>query len=493
MSLERAALAAARFGFGARPGELRAIAGDPVGWVKAQLAPERTPPPPIAALPPAEDDVLAFGRFFVAQRLRGDNGAQLSERLERQGLSREEIQRLSTEDAFRQHFRARYEVASKARFDAAFATDRPVHERLVHFWANHFTISALKPQVAGLPSSFEKEAIRPHVCGRFADMLLASTKHPGMGIYLDNWSSIGPNSVWAKNPRSIPRLGFGPGGRPTGLNENLGREILELHTLGVNGGYTQADVQALAAIITGWTYERPPLRYYFNDAKGARTGPQLFSFVADAHEPGDKTLMGKTYPANGVAQGEEALRDLARKPATAHFLATKLARHYIADAPPPAVIERCAQAFLRSDGDLRITMTALVDSPEAWSAPLTKFRRPEEYLIAVMRALDIASLPPGVAANACGAMGQPVWRAQGPDGWADTAGPWLSGDLVWKRIEWAEALAARVSRADLDPVGVGEGALGPLLSVETRQAVQRADSPMQGMVLLLSSPEFQRR
>ena len=493
MSLERAALAASRFGYGARPGELRAIAGDPVGWVKAQLTPERGPPPAITALPAAEDDVLAFGRFYVSRRLQGENGERMEQRLERQGVSRDDIQRLSTEDAFRQHFRARYDNATKARLDTAFVTDQPVFERLVHFWSNHFTISAMKPQAAAMPPSFEKEAIRPHVGGRFADMLIASTKHPGMGIYLDNWSSIGPNSRWAREPRSMPRLGFGPGGRPTGLNENLGREILELHTLGVNGGYTQADVQALAAIITGWTYDRPPARYYFDDTKGARTGAQLFSFVDDAHEPGAKTLLGKTYPANGVAQGEAALQDLARRPATARFIATKLARHYVADTPPLAAVDRIAQAFTRSDGDLHATMTALIDSPEAWATPFVKFKRPEEYLISVMRALDIKTLPPGVGANACGAMGQVIWRAQGPDGWADTSGPWLSGDLVWKRIEWAEALAERVSRADVEPASIGDAVLGPLFSAETRQAVQRAESPTQGMVILFSSPEFQRR
>lgn len=493
MSLEQAALAANRFGFGARPGDLRAIAGDPVGWVKAQLAPERTAPAPIAALPPAEDDVLAFGRFYVARRLNSGNAPQLEQRLERQGVSREDIQRLSTEDAFRQSFRARYDTATKARLDTAFTTDRPVFERLAHFWGNHFTVSAMKPQAVAMPPSFEREAIRPHVCGRFADMLIASTKHPGMGIYLDNWSSIGPNSVWAKNPRAIPRLGFGPGGRPTGLNENLGREILELHTLGATGGYTQGDVQALAAIITGWTYDRPQARYYFSNEKGTRSGPQLFQFVADAHEPGPKTLLGKSYPASGVTQGETALRDIAHKPATARFIATKLARHYISDTPPPAVVDRCAQAFTRSDGDLRATMIALVDSPEAWASPFTKFKRPEEYLISVMRALDIKQLPPGVGANASGAMGQVIYRAQGPDGWADTSGPWLSGDLVWKRIEWCEALAARVSRADVSPVSIGDAVLGPLLSAETRQTVQRAESPAQGMVLLFSSPEFQRR
>lgn len=491
MSLDHAAIAANRFGFGARPGELNAIAGDPRGWIKAQFTPERALPAPLAALPPAEDDVLAFGRFYVAQRLNGPNGDRTRQRLQKQGVPAERL--TSVEDAFRQHFRARYEAATKARLDAAFATDRPAFERAAHFWANHFTVSSVKPQAAGMPPSFEREAIRPHVAGRFADMLLASTKHPGMTIYLDNWSSIGPNSAWAKNPQLIPRAGFGPGGRPTGLNENLAREILELHALGVDGGYTQADVQALAAIITGWTYDRPALRYYFSDARGERSGAQMFRFEEAAHEPGAKQFLGKSYPATGVRQGEAALEEIARHPATARFIATKLARHYIADDPPPAAVARIQQAFANSGGDLARTMSAVVDCPETWAQPFAKFKRPEEYLISVMRALRIRDLGPGVGAVATASMGQRLYAAPGPDGWADIAAPWLSGDLVWKRIEWCEALAQRVARADVDPVAIGEACLGPLLSAETRQAVARAESPQQGMVLLLSSPELQRR
>ncbi len=490
MSLHEAAIAANRFGFGARPGELAAIAGDPRGWVKAQLAPERSTPSALAALPTAEDDVLAFGRFYVQQRLNGPNGEKLKQRLEKRGVSEDA---LSVEDRFRQHFRARYENATKARLDTAFATDRPVFERLAHFWANHFTVSIAKPQAAGMPPSFEREAIRPHVTGRFTDMLLASSKHPGMTIYLDNWMSIGPNSAWARNPRLVPRYGFGPGGRPTGLNENLGREILELHTLGVNGGYTQADVQALAAIITGWTYQRPDVRAYFTDDIGTRTGAQMFRFEDDAHEPGAKTLMGKTYAINGAAQGEAALTDIARHPSTARFIATKLARHYIADAPTPAVVARIEETFRRTNGDLRATMTTLIDSPEVWAQPYAKFKQPEEYLISVMRALKIAQLPPGVAAVATATMGQRLYGAPGPDGWADIAAPWLSGDLVWKRVEWCEALAPRVARADLDPASIGDACLGPLFSAASREAVRRAESPMQGTVILFSCPEFQRR
>ena len=256
--LRLAALAAHRFGFGPRPGELNAIASDPRGWVKSQLAPAPTLPPQIAALPAAEDDLLAFGRWLVQRRLANGNAAQVEQRAARQGVSQEDLRQLSTEQDFVQTFRQRVSAAVGARLEAAMTSDQPVHERLVHFWSNHFTVSTIKPAAIALPPSFEKDAIRPNVGGRFADMLIASTKHPGMVVYLDNWLSIGPHSQAAIHPERARRLPGG--GRPTGINENLGREIMELHTLGVNGGYTQTDVQALAAIITGWTYERPRLR-----------------------------------------------------------------------------------------------------------------------------------------------------------------------------------------------------------------------------------------
>lgn len=493
MSLQQAALAANRFGYGAKPGELRAISGDPIGWVKAQLTPERAPPAPIAALPPTEDDVLALGRFLISQRLNNNNGDNVRKNFEKQGVSKEQMRELDVEAAYRAHFRSRAENATKARLDVAMATDRPVFERLTHFWSNHFTVSSAKAAAAATPPSFERDAIRPHAVGRFSDMLKASSQHPGMLLYLDNWQSIGPNSVWGKNPRAVPRYTFGPGGRPSGLNENLAREILELHTLGVNGGYSQADVQALAAIITGWMYKRPEIALYFSKDPGRTSGPQMFQFVPDAHEPGAKTLLGKVYPQTGRDQGEAALLDLARQPATAKFIATKLARHYVSDEPPAALVARVADAFQRSDGDIAATFSTLVESPEAWAQPFAKFKRPEEYFISAMRALKISTLPPGVGANAVGLMGQRLYAAAGPDGFADISAPWLTGTLVWKRIEWAQALSGRMARADVDPVSVGDAVLGPLLSASTREAVSRAESPSQGLVLLLASPEFQRR
>lgn len=489
--LRLAALAAHRFGLGPRPGELGPIAGDPKGWVKSQLAPRTELPPQIEALPAAEDDLLAFGRWLARRRLNNGNAARLEERAERQGVTQEELRRLSIEEDFVENFRERVGRAVGARLEAATTTDAPVHERLVHFWSNHFTVSGAKPGAVALPPSFEREAIRPHVGGRFADMLLASTKHPGMIVYLDNWLSIGPHSQAAQNPRRARRLPGG--GRPTGINENLAREILELHTLGVNGGYTQADVQALAAIITGWTYERPRLRDLVRETSVHRTGARLFEFDADAHEPGPKTLLGRTYVQTGVAQGEAALADLARHPSTARFIATKLCRHYIADAPPPAAVERVERAFRRSDGDLRATMDALVDSPEAWETPFAKFKRPEEYAISLFRAAGVRTLPPGAGIAALTTMGQRPYFAPGPDGWADSADAWLTADLVWKRLEFAQAYSARFARADVDPVQLGAACLGPLLSEQTRTAIRRAESPTQGLALLFAAPEMQRR
>lgn len=485
-----AALAAHRFGFGPRPGELRAIAGDPRGWVKSQLAP-RPAPAQIAALPAAEDDLLAFGRWLFARRLRDRNDTRAIERARRQGVSEAQLRQLTLEEDFIQNFRTRAITAIGARLEAAMTTDAPAHERLVHFWSNHFTVSALKPQAAALPPSFEKDAIRPHVCGRFADMLRASSQHPGMIVYLDNWLSIGPSSAAARNPALARRLPGG--GRPTGINENLGREILELHTLGVDGGYTQADVQALAAIITGWTYARPRPRDFISDREGVRSGGDLFEFDANAHEPGAQTLLGRTYAQSGRAQGEAALADLARHESTARFIAFKLCRHYIADDPPAAAVARVARAFRQSDGDLRVTMEALIDSPEAWETPFAKFKRPEEYAITLLRAANLTTLPPGAGAGALAAMGQRIYAAPGPDGWPDTADSWLTADLVWKRLEFAQTYAARIARADLNPLDVGEACLGPLMSDETRTAVRRAESPAQGLALLFAAPEMQRR
>lgn len=489
--LAAAAIAANRFGFGARPGELRAIAGDPRGWVKAQFTRPAVEPPAIAALPPGEDDLLAFGRWRAARRLRNGNAEGLERQAERQGVSDEDLRSLSADEDFIRSFRQRAATAIGARVLTAVTTDAPAFERAVHFWSNHFTVSNAKPAAVALPPSFEREAIRPHATGRFSDMLRASTQHPGMLVYLDNWRSIGPNSPAAQRRSRRPaRAGIGP---PTGLNENLAREILELHALGVGGGYTQADVESLAAIISGWTYERPRLADYVRDAPGRRRGADLFAFEQAAHEPGPQTLLGRRYAEAGVEQGERALADLASHASTARFVATKLARHYIADDPPPRAVGRIAEVFSRSDGDLRATMHAVIESPETWESSRTKFKRPEEFAISVLRAANVRELPQGAAASAIAAMGQRVYGAPGPDGWSDLEESWLSADLVFKRIEFAQIYGERIARADVSAAGLANDTQGPLVSPATLQAIERAEAPAQALAILFASPEFQRR
>src|SRR3981081_1016985 len=233
------------------------------------------------------------------------------------------------------------------------------HEARVAFWSNHFCISANKGELARMwAGSFEREAIRPHVLGRFGDMLKAVEQHPAMLFFLDNQQSLGPESRAGQN-------------RKRGLNENLAREIMELHTLGVGGGYSQEDVTSLARIITGWT---------FAGRQGQLGTPGNFVFNANAHQPGPQRLLGKTYEAGGLGQGEAALADIARHPSTAKFIATKFVRHFVADDPPPALVARLQDVFRKSDGDLKAMTTALLDSDEAWQGPLRQGARPYEVL-----------------------------------------------------------------------------------------------------------------
>jgi uncharacterized protein (DUF1800 family) len=358
-----------------------------------------------------------------------------------------------------------------ARFQRAARAEVGFAERLVHFWSNHFCISAAKgPLVRVTAGCFEREAIRPHVLGRFGAMLQAVESHPAMLAYLDNAQSFGPNSPAGRN-------------RNRGLNENLAREILELHTLGVDGGYTQGDVTALARIITGWT---------FSGREGRLGEPGTFAFFPNGHEPGAHTLLGKVYPAGGIQQGEAALADLARHPATARHIAGKLARHFVADEPPPSLIDRLTRVFRETDGDLKALAIALVDADEAWSTPLGKMRTPEQFLLAALRAIDRMPEDPGALLGPLGVMGMPLWQPPGPNGWPDTVSAWASPKGIKSRLDVAAAIAARVKDL-LNPAELLETIAGQAASAETRQAIGRAESRQQGLALLLMAPEFQWR
>lgn len=364
-----------------------------------------------------------------------------------------------------------YRDEVKARIELALLPDGGFAERLVQFWSNHFCIGATKSNMARIMAgAYEREAIRPHVFGRFADMLIAAESHPAMLDFLDNRLSIGPGSPAGKR-------------RGRGLNENLAREILELHTLGVSGGYGQADVTNLARIITGWTVVGREAVLGF---------PGSFAFNAGLHEPGAQLLLGKSYEQLGKAQGLSALTDLAHRPETARFIAFKLARHFVADAPPPIVVDLLAETFRRTEGDLAAVSTALIESDEAWRAEPTKIRSPQEFLVAAFRT---AGRKPdfGQIVGPLTAMGQMLWQPSGPNGYPDTNDAWATPEGIKTRIDVAAGWGRQAAGSVPDPRLLVEQVLGPLVSTETRQAVARAESKPQALALLLMSPEFQRR
>jgi uncharacterized protein (DUF1800 family) len=319
-----------------------------------------------------------------------------------------------------------------------------------------------------MAGAYEREAIRPHVLGRFADMLQAAEGHPAMLDYLDNTGSIGPSS-----DEGIVRN--------RGLNENLAREILELHTLGVRTVYTQADVTTFAKVITGWTM----LPTRDNPEHGSE-----FVFNPRMHEPGEQTLIGKTYPGGGVQQGRSVLADLARHPATARHIATKLARHFIADEPPPALIDRLTFRFFETEGDLKEVAKALVTAPEAWAAERAKIKRPSEWVVATRRAAGRKNLNIQGMINQQRLLGEWLWQPSAPTGYSDDNAAWLSGLKL--RLQAANTFA-QVVAGDVEPRELVDATLGPLATAETRQAVARAESKAQALTLLIVAPEFQRR
>lgn len=449
-----------RFGLGARPAD--PVPADPRRWLLAQLDAYEALPAPWKPLP--RTTVLASA---WAQQQRAVRAAP-------------EDQKSATRADYLRNGRQTYQAAIGARAASALQTDTPFVERLVHFWANHFAISVDKMLVIGLAGGFEADAIRPHVLGRFEDLLLGAVRHPAMLLYLDQARSTGPNSPAGQRANRRRARGQGNG---QGLNENLAREILELHTLGVRSGYTQDDVTELARALTGWTL---PGDGEEDDA------PATFRFVAGLHEPGVRTVLGRSYAAGGEEQARAILRDLAAAPATATHIATKLARHFVADEPPPALVQRLADSYLASGGKLSVLYQVLVTAPETWAAGGAKFKSPWEWTVSGMRALGRRELPPDRIANLLNQLGQPVWRPGSPAGWGDTAAAWAAPDALLRRVELAQRLAGQAG-ADVDARALAPRILPGSLGDKTRTAIARAESPATALALLLASPEFLRR
>jgi uncharacterized protein (DUF1800 family) len=406
-----------RFGLGARPGEARGLS-DPRGWLLSQLD---GGPPSLAG--PAPDPSVAgraFAEFRAALRGQDQDGVRAATRTVLRSGAAEQVTVLETR----------------------VVSDRPFVERWVDFWCNHLCVSlAAGIRTAAFAGRYEREVVRANALGRFEEMLLASARHPAMLLYLDNAQSVGPDSRAARRPR---RRG-GPGSENLrGLNENYARELLELHTLGVDGGYTQDDVRELARIFTGWTVRGigGPM-----DRVEDRPG---FRFLSIAHDPGRKTVLGKRY-GEGEAAGREVIRDLARHPATARFVAVKLARHFIDDACPAQAVDALAARWMETDGDLREVARALVRLEVAWDPRHRKFRTPQDWLVAVLRAVNTREVgAPGV--QILRQLRHPLWAAPSPAGYSDLRRDWGDSDSLMNRAELARTLATRVvGRRRLDP------------------------------------------
>ncbi len=478
-----AALALHRFGFGPKRDSIAAIAADPRGALLAEL--ERPDAGRIKANLPSGAESAREVSDFRAEQTAKRKLAQRAEEAERKdavtpaSMSVAVGQASPAPSAASSSVPAKppgnqppplpqqlFQDEAKARFDAATGADIGFVERLVWFWSNHFCISADK--IVEMAGPFEREAIRPRVLGRFNDLLQAVESHPGMLFYLDNVQSMGPNSIAGIN-------------RDKGLNENLAREIMELHTLGVRTGYSQADVTSFANVLTGWSWINPNEPVHGGE----------FVFVSRLHEPGDKVVLGKHYPDTGLGQGRAVLADLARHPATAQHIATKLARHFVADEPPPSLVSKLAKAFTETGGDLKEVCRTLVTADESWTAARTKLKPPAEWIVGVLRLTGTPpNFPVGRILGAQAALGEALWRPPAPNGYPDTEAAWIDG--VPHRLDIANAAAGTLI-ANNDPLALLDAGLGPLASNETRQTVSRAESRAQALALLVMSPEFLRR
>jgi uncharacterized protein (DUF1800 family) len=474
---QEAALALHRFGLGPRLGSIAAIKADPRGALLAEL--DRSNAGAIAAgsLPTsaqafrtvADANAERQARQRLAVRAQkeaaGTGGSSGPPMMAETEQAASEMAAKKAAEAVPDVGRQIYLNEVKARIDAALAADIGFAERLTWFWSNHFCVSADKIQ--SMSGAYEREAIRPHILGRFSDMLLAAEGHPAMLFYLDNSMSMGAGSIAGIN-------------RTRGLNENLAREALELHTLGVRSVYTQEDVTRLANALTGWT---------FVGAGGDSERGGDFSFNRRMHEPGAQTILGKVYEDTGVEQARAVLRDLAVHPATARHAATKLAQHFVADVPPPALVETLTQTFLDTQGDLKQISKALIVSSEAWESPRTKLKRPSEWVISMVRAAGTGADPARFTAGQM-SLGESLWRPPSPRGYSDDEATWIDG--IGQRLDVAHFYAERVA-GSVDPQFIVDTVLESTVSDDTLRAVAHAESRQQALVLLFMSADFQRR
>ncbi|MGH9420764.1 MAG: DUF1800 domain-containing protein [Thermoanaerobaculia bacterium] len=524
-----------RLGFGPRPGDVDRVLKDGIdAWIEQQLHPEAIPDRAvearIAGLPTMklsnEQIVRTYYEPVLMARKKANAEAKDGE-VDKKDMRRE----LMRDVPYDKRPQVVINDLIAQRIYRAAESDRQLNEVMVVFWMNLFNVFSGKGIDRFLLTSYERDVIRPHIWGRFEDLLMATAKSPAMLFYLDNARSMAaPENRSAMQQRAYGgRLGGGFFGRRAamappqsrnregGLNENYAREIMELHTLGVDGGYTQKDVTELARVLTGWTITRE------------RDGGEGASFVfrQQMHDVAPKQVLGVRFgPGGGIDEGERMIHVLAHHPSTAHHIAYKLCQRLVADEPPPALVDRVARTFLKTDGDLRQTVKAVIASPEFWDPAVyrTKVKSPFEYTISAVRAVNAQITDPAPIARALQQIGEPLYGAQPPTGYSDKAGVWINTGALMNRLNFALSLASNKlpgvhgDVVSLIPTGeaadashsveaLAQALTGGSLTEETRNTIKSriverkapAEDPWDNTQLptvaglILGSPEFQRQ
>jgi len=466
MTLEGARHALERLSFGPRPGEIAEVHDQGVDrWIAAQLSPGAIAESPalteaLTNLPTlADSNAQLYRKEAMLRRDKSDDGKE-----ERQAFAK-----------------AVAGDAMTAHFDRALLSNRQLQEVLTNFWFNHFNVFLGKGFDHVWIGNYENEAIRPYVLGKFRLLLEATARHPAMLFYLDNWQNTAPGSRGAK-------------GKEDGLNENYARELMELHTLGVDGGYSQADVTELARILTGWGLRTRPERGPFTMMK--REPDFTFAFDPNRHDYGDKRFLGFTIKGQGWQEVEQALAILSAHPATAKHLSFQLAQYFVADQPPPALVDRMARTWVQTGGDLSAVMRTMIESPEFWAPEAigNKYKTPFEYLVSSLRAAKATPSDPRPLFGQLRQLGQPIYGIETPDGYKQVESAWLNPDSMARRLSFATALGS--GRLGKDEISVNEAAirstLGQTLLPQTDKALAAAD-PRLRTALLLGSPDFMYR
>jgi len=455
-AINRENIAVNRFGYGARGDELAHAKPDPKKWLLSQLQTIGFND----KHPTSSDVFVAHAKYQKQKKL-------MKKQLKKAPASQRQQRDKNNNSRVKNTVRQTYITMTADSLKQIIVSEYSVSWRLLDFFSNHFSVSTAGRLMIGLSPTLEREAIAPNLLGNFAEMLLAVEQHPAMLIYLNNEKSFGANSRLAKKKK-------------VGLNENLAREIMELHTLGVDGGYSQSDVIELAKAISGWSVK--------NAKKERGTG---FIFRSYGHEPGPRMLLGKKYLQQGVKQGQQMLRDLAMHPKTANYVCAKIAHHFVSENPSPSLINKMQKTWLNNQGNIKQVMITMFNAEEAWLDGPQKYKSPRDFIISAYRAIAPKRLYDKALFYALNNLGQTPFNAGSPAGFSDDESHWLGASALMARVEWSSLVSAKMKRVNAEQVM--STALGNSISQHTYQMVMRAESRQQASTLLLMSPEFQRR